>query len=749
MNTHRIISVIIPVLNAEMTIGACLDALFRQTVSQDTYEVIVVDDGSTDNTPNIISKYPGVRILRQEHINAGAARNLGVKHARGDIILFIDADCVPQEDWIEQMTKPMLENSSIVAVKGGYRTRQKNLISRLVQLEFEERYKKMCKTKYIDFVDSYSAAFRKEIFCQVGGFNARLNMSEDAQLSYSLSQKGYKMVFNKNAMTYHNHPSTILKYFRVKFWRAYWRMLVYEEFPRKALKDSYTPQTLKLQILLFYSILASSFVALFIPQALYILYASATLFLVTCIPIITLSLGKDLLAAIFLPFFLFLRAAAAGSGILFSFTTARTLQELAVFILLIYLLLISSFAAGGTWIFAKASILITIFPLVFFTLRSTSSISWRSSLKGNIFIPWTVFLAVMFMATVFSVSPYNSFEGLLYWVSYAFIFWVMVRWLYSYKRAIYFTYFTTFLGVLLSLVGIYFLIVSERFGYLRLASTFYSHNAFAGFLLLLLPISICYFLFEKRKKLIVLWGGASAIMIGSLILTYSRGGWIAFFFSMLLVAWIFGRRLPKRDMIFKVGALGFSAFLLVAGLYMVKSYQVGQVGNVEQENVAVKKSLPSPYAGESSQENALIARVSFAEGAIKIFSGHLLLGAGYDTYKTMYKQFLGDPRYYSVDPHNIYLKILAEMGVLGFFAFVWLIGAILYYIFKSLSSFNSDYRSHVLMLGVSAGLIGHLIHNIGELDWYFPANIILFWMMAGIIYKTYQLEHNPVFENND
>jgi len=79
----------------------------------------------------------------------------------------------------------------------------------------------------------------------LGGFDTGfpLTLGEDAEFSYRLSQKGYKMVFNPQAFVYHKHPHTLKEYLRVKYWRAYWRIPAYKKNPQKMIKDSYTPQT--------------------------------------------------------------------------------------------------------------------------------------------------------------------------------------------------------------------------------------------------------------------------------------------------------------------------------------------------------------------------------------------------------------------------------------------------------------------------------------------------------------------------
>lgn len=213
-------------------------------------EVIVVDDGSTDDTAARAGKYP-VRILRKSNGGPASARNLGVREAHGDVILFIDSDCVPQPTWLKSMTEPF-GNGEISGVKGIYTTRQKSLVARFVQLEFEERYMMLAGNSCIDFVDSYSAAFRKDDFLSVGGFDESFPKAdnEDVDLSYKLARSGCKMVFRPEGVVEHlQHPDSLLKYIRVKFSRGFWRTAVYKRHPAKAVKDSYTPQTLKLQIL--------------------------------------------------------------------------------------------------------------------------------------------------------------------------------------------------------------------------------------------------------------------------------------------------------------------------------------------------------------------------------------------------------------------------------------------------------------------------------------------------------------------
>lgn len=311
-----IYSVIVPAYNAARTINKCLDALQRQSIPKENYEIIVVDDGSTDTTPDLIRPYP-VQYLRQANQGPATARNKGAQEANGEIILFTDSDCVPEQDWIEEMIKPF-KNPEVVAVKGSYKTDQRTLTARFAQVEFEERFEMLKKIEFIDMVDTYSAAYRKSVFFSLSGFDTSFPVAnnEDTELSYKMSQAGHKMVFNPNAVVYHlGHPDSVKKYARLKFWRGYWRIVVYKRYPDKALKDSYTPQTLKLQILfMFASLLSLSFAWLDMPAIYFFFIISISLFIASSVPFAVFALRRDTTVGLLVPFFLSLRALSLGMG---------------------------------------------------------------------------------------------------------------------------------------------------------------------------------------------------------------------------------------------------------------------------------------------------------------------------------------------------------------------------------------------------------------------------------------------------
>ncbi len=308
------VSVVVPARNAAYTIDECLSGLQTQSVPRGRYEVIVVDDGSTDETAGRAEEYD-VTLVRQPPSGAAAARNKGVAASTGEIVLFTDADCVPDENWISEMVHSFAD-PEVVGAKGIYHTRQKEIVARFVQCEYEERYGLMARRRWIDFIDTYSAGYRREVFLAQGGFDTQYpDISvEDQELSFRLAAQGYKMVFNPRAIVYHQHPKTLPRYFKRKFNIGCWKMRVLKTYPSKAVSDSHTPQTLKAQMALVVTTAALALLGMWRASCWFAAGLSFLLWLASVMPFSLKALRKDPPVALVSPFLLLVRALALGLG---------------------------------------------------------------------------------------------------------------------------------------------------------------------------------------------------------------------------------------------------------------------------------------------------------------------------------------------------------------------------------------------------------------------------------------------------
>jgi lipopolysaccharide/colanic/teichoic acid biosynthesis glycosyltransferase/GT2 family glycosyltransferase len=314
-----VISVVVPAYNAAQTLGDCLAALEAQTVAPERYEVIVVDDGSTDGTAEVARAHD-VWLIQQENAGPAAARNRGARAARGDLLLFTDADCAPAPHWIERLSEPF-SDPDVVGAKGAYRTRQRSLVARFVQLEYERKYARMAREEQIDFVDTYSAAYRRDLFLANGGFETLFSTSsvEDQELSFRLARKGYRLVFVPHAVVYHLHDVTPVEYARRKLTIGMWKALLLRWHPERAVRDSHTPQVLKLQLVLAASLCFALLATVIWPAAWWFALAALLLFFGSAVPFLVQIVRKDALVALVAPLLLLLRALALGLGLAVGF----------------------------------------------------------------------------------------------------------------------------------------------------------------------------------------------------------------------------------------------------------------------------------------------------------------------------------------------------------------------------------------------------------------------------------------------
>jgi len=206
--------VIIPVLNGERTISECLVSLLRMGFPAEEREIIVVDNGSTDRTAEIVKRY-AVRYLWEGRRGAASARNRGIEASKGEILAFTNADCVATTGWLTELIRDFDEDG-IGAVEGK--------IVAYPPVTPAERYRAMTRSSSYQerhasplspYVSTANVAFRREVFDRIGLFDPRLEGALDNDFTWRfLQETDRKLRYNPRAIVFLRHRRTGSDFFR-------------------------------------------------------------------------------------------------------------------------------------------------------------------------------------------------------------------------------------------------------------------------------------------------------------------------------------------------------------------------------------------------------------------------------------------------------------------------------------------------------------------------------------------------------
>lgn len=219
------ISIIIPIHNGEAFIEKCLEAAFASDYPK--FEVVVVDDCSKDRSTTIIEQFPCRLIRLENHSGASKARNIGAENSRGELLFFIDADCILDKNTLA-IASGIAEKSSPRAVLGGTYTPlpfDSNFFS-----IFQSIFIHYSETKHArlpDYIATHAMLIRKEIFQESGGFAENfLPILEDVEFSHRLRRMGFTLEVHPAILVRHIFNYSLARSFqnairKSRYWTAY------------------------------------------------------------------------------------------------------------------------------------------------------------------------------------------------------------------------------------------------------------------------------------------------------------------------------------------------------------------------------------------------------------------------------------------------------------------------------------------------------------------------------------------------
>jgi len=216
------VSIVIPVMNRSAELGRCLKSLAWLDYPEEKLQIIVVDDGSSDDSP-LVARELGALLVSSGGTGRGpaAARNVGAARAGGEILAFIDSDCTASSDWLAALL-PSFADPKIVAVGG--------LVDGMCRESAVDHYENVMSSLSLGgreltgasgddtfYLPSCNLLVRRAAFIKAGGFNATMHVGEDVDLTWRLRDSGWTIAYLPLGKIYHEHRSSLRSFMSRRF----------------------------------------------------------------------------------------------------------------------------------------------------------------------------------------------------------------------------------------------------------------------------------------------------------------------------------------------------------------------------------------------------------------------------------------------------------------------------------------------------------------------------------------------------
>ncbi len=226
------VSVLVPMRNEEANIAWCLQSILAQDYPRDRMEILVVDGMSEDRSPEIVAEFAArhsnIKLLRNPQRITPAALNIGLRRARGDIIIRVDGHTSLEPDYVRQCVR-LLHETGASNVGGLMRSIGTDWISRAIALTMgsplasgDSKFRYATEPAWVDTV--YLGAFHRTVFEQVGLYNEELRANEDYELNYRIRRSGGAIFLSPAVKSWYRNRTTLRglaqQYFNYGFWKV-------------------------------------------------------------------------------------------------------------------------------------------------------------------------------------------------------------------------------------------------------------------------------------------------------------------------------------------------------------------------------------------------------------------------------------------------------------------------------------------------------------------------------------------------
>jgi len=219
-------SVIVPVRNGEALIADAIESLLVLDYPPERHELLAVDNGSTDRTAEIIDRYPAVRRLHEPRRGVSNARNRGIAEARGEILAFVDGDCIAEPSWLRELVAPFAD-PEVGCVAGELGHAPGDSLTERQSTRMFGAWQRYAVGSNPPYAITANAAYRAEVLERIGPFDPRMPRAQDVELGLRFSERsGMRIAYAERAVVRHRHRATQLGFLHQQLGWSYGAGLV-------------------------------------------------------------------------------------------------------------------------------------------------------------------------------------------------------------------------------------------------------------------------------------------------------------------------------------------------------------------------------------------------------------------------------------------------------------------------------------------------------------------------------------------